>query len=517
MVAKTTLEKGLPKMTHSVCPECKKILGARLYEENGKVMIGKECPLHGKFKDVYWSDVNLYLKAERWAKDGKGVSNPNDCGLDNCGLYNLHLSHLNLGNIDLTNRCNLCCPICFANAGVTGFIYEPSLSQIHLMLENLRKIKPVPCPAVQFSGGEPTIYPKFIDVIKDAKGLKFAQIQVATNGIRFAKEFNFLKQCVEAGLNTIYLQFDGTNDEIYQKVRGRPMMEIKEKVIENVKKIQPEKKRPTVVLVPTVVMGLNDCQVGEILKYGIYHREVIKAVNFQPVSFSGRISQREIEKQRYTLPDLVIDLEKQTGFLNRNDFYPIPIVAPISELVSILFNRSQVAFTPHHHCGLATYLFFEDNGRVVPITRFIDIEGLFGEIEKLCDSFGSPTKRVQLRLSKLVLGGNKKKLMLRYYERHFSQYINEEKAPNNLDIRALLSGVLSTEHKSALTQFSMEAMMVGAMHFQDDYNYDIERVKRCVIHYATPDGRIVPFCAYNGGPTIRNEIEKKYSRSKREK
>src|SRR4030043_309570 len=176
--------KGLPKKTESLCPECLSIIPATIREENGKVVMEKACPKHGSFKDVVWSDVDMYLRAEKWAKDGVGVQNPlvtdaTVCPRD-CGLCNLHLSHTGLANVDLTNRCNLRCPICFANANQAGYVFEPDYDTVVKMLKTLRDQKPVPTPAVQFSGGEPTIYPGFIDIIRAGKEMGFAQVQAAT-------------------------------------------------------------------------------------------------------------------------------------------------------------------------------------------------------------------------------------------------------------------------------------------------------------------------------------------------
>ena len=145
---RSNLPIGLPKTTRSLCPECHDIIDAKIFEENGKVMIAKECPNHGKFKDVYWSNVDLYLKAEKYAYDGDGVENPRtevttECP-GNCGLCSEHLTHTALGNLDLTNRCNLKCPICFVNANAAGYIYEPSFDDVVKMMENLRANRPVP-------------------------------------------------------------------------------------------------------------------------------------------------------------------------------------------------------------------------------------------------------------------------------------------------------------------------------------------------------------------------------------
>ena len=513
IIKKSGLTKGLPKTTDSLCPECKKIIKARIFEENGKVMIEKECKEHGSFKDVYWSDVEMYLRAEEWAFDGVGIQNPKikdatECP-NQCGLCNLHLSHTCLANVDLTNRCNLKCPICFANANAAGYVYEPSFEQIVDMLKILRDERPVACTAVQFSGGEPTIYPKFFDVIKAAKKLGFSQIQVATNGIKFANDPNFAQKCEDLGLHTVYLQFDGLREEIYIKARGRPLMDVKQKAIDNCRSANPMPL--TVVLVPTILNGINDDQVGPILDYAIENRDVIRAVNYQPVAFTGRISQEEREEGRFTLPDLADRFEKQTTYLKKEDFYPVPCVAPISELISIITGDAKVAFTCHPHCGIATYIFVDD-GNVIPITRFIDVDGMLKEMENLAMKASTTLGQFALKLGSAIKSKKgKEKSLLKIFDRYFGKYINEEKMPKNLDIRSILTNVLSTEDKSALAEFSRNAIMVGGMHFQDLYNYDIERVKRCVIHYATPDGRIIPFCAYNGGPTYREEVEKKFS------
>ena len=501
MIAKpSALQMGLPKKTQSLCPECGKIIPATLFESEGKVLIEKTCPDHGKTSDVYWSDVAMFLKAEKFAYDGTGVLNPaipNATVCPNeCGLCQLHTSHTALANIDLTNRCNLKCPICFANANAAGYVYEPSLEQVVKMLENLRSERPVPTPAVQFSGGEPTIYPRFIDVLKKAKELNFSQIQAATNGIRFAKEPSFLKEAVDAGLNTIYLQFDGLNDEIYMASRNAPLLEIKKKVIENVRRLD---KKPSIVLVPTIVKGINDDQVGEIFRYAVQNIDVVKGINYQPVAFTGRIDQEQRAKMRYTLPDLADDLVKQTGAMTKDDFYPVPSVVPISTLISALLGEQKVTFTAHPHCGIATYLFVQDEKHIVPLTRFVDVEPLFRELFDLSE---------RAERSKVKFPYKAKAFRL------LQKHIHKERAPEGLDViqfLRMLNSVFNDSSKKGMTEFSWSMMFVGGMHFQDSYNYDIERVKRCAIHYSTPDGRIIPFCAYNGGPTYRTEIEKKFS------
>ena len=506
VIKKSFLQKGLPKEIMSLCPECKKIILATVYEKNGKVMMRKTCREHGDFEDIYWSDVDMYLKAEQWAYDGKGVDNPKitdatTCPYE-CGLCNLHLSHTCLALVDLTNRCNLQCPICFANANAAGYVYEPSFDEVVQMMENLRAERPVPCKAIQFAGGEPTIYPRFFDVIKKAKQLGFAQIQVATNGLKLSDP-DFCQKMRDAGMNTIYLQFDGLQEENYIATRGRNLLDLKLKVIENCRKVKP--KPLSTVLVPTVVKTVNDNQVGEIVKFAVKNSDVIRAVNFQPVAFTGRIDKKQLEKQRYTLTDLAIDLERQTDFLKREDFYPVPVVAPVSDLVSILSDREEITFTAHPHCGLATFVFIHD-GEVTPIPRFVDVEGLFQRMEELAVK----AKKYQFFI-KIAKKLKKKGELQKTFDKYFGEFIDKNKMPEDMDIIEVLSDIAFEKDKKSVGKFTWKTLMIGAMHFQDVYNYDIERVRRCVIHYATPDDRIIPFCAYNGGPTFREEVEKNFS------
>jgi uncharacterized radical SAM superfamily Fe-S cluster-containing enzyme len=501
LTRQSAIPPGLPKTTESLCPECLTVIKATLREKDGKVVMEKSCPEHGSFSDVVWSDVEMYLRVESWAKDGVGVVNPaikdaKQCPFD-CGLCDLHLSHTGLTNVDLTNRCNLKCPICFANANAAGYVFEPDFDTVMKMLEIVRNERPVPCPAVQFSGGEPTIHPRFIDIIAAARKMGFAQVQAATNGIRFAQSVEFCKRASDAGLNTLYLQFDGLRSEIYERARGRDLLDTKKQVVENFRKVE---HHSSIVLVPTIVKGVNDDQIWPILRYALENMDVIRGVNFQPVAFTGRCTSEELEKGRYTLPDLAKDMERQSGGkIKTTDWYPVPTVSAISELWQALYDDRKVTLTTHVHCGIATYMFVKDPDNIVPVTRFVDVEPLFHEMYELAKK--TEGKKIKA-FSKLKAFGLLKK------------HLRKDELPEGMSSTQFLKslrGVLSEETKSELSKFSWQMMYVGAMHFMDSYNYDIERVKRCMIHYTTPDGKIIPFCAYNSGPVYRTEVEKKFS------
>lgn len=504
------LKRGLPKKTRSICPECGKLIDADIYAKDGKVWMDKTCPEHGKFSDLYWGDEAMYLRAEKYAYDGIGLHNAMDRTIGDDPDDTVHimidgqridmLSCSAIANLDLTNRCNMKCPICFANANDAGYVYEPSFEQVHDMLVALRSEKPIKCTAVQFAGGEPTVYPQFVEAVADAKKLGFAQVQVATNGIKFARDYQFLKDSKMAGLNTIYLQFDGLTDDVYLRSRGRKMMHIKLGVLENCRKLKEEGiKPPSVVLVPVVGKGMNDDKVGDIVKFAFENSDIVRGVNFQPISFTGRVTEEERTSGRFTLPDLARAVSEQTGYTTLDDWYPVPVVAPISKFASIILGQNKVTFTTHPQCGIATYLFQDDKGNVVPFPRFVDITRFSAGLNEIADK-AENSKFKKLYVAKLV------KLL--------NSCVDESKMPEGLTkmkFVELIKDVMSDKSKDTLAAFSWKMMLIAGMHFQDNYNYDVERVRRCGVHYVTPDLRVIPFCAYNAGPEYRVEVERKFS------
>ena len=482
------------KKTKSLCPECMEVIEAEVVEEDGKALIRKECPKHSRFEEVYYSDVEIYKRFERFAEIGDGVENPRTkeqrgCPFD-CGICPNHKSYTVLSIIDVTNRCNLKCPICFANAAAAGYVYEPTFEQIKEMLINLRANKPTPPPAIQFSGGEPTIRDDLPDIVRAAKEAGFWHIEVNTNGIRFAQDIDFIKLLREAGVNTIYLQFDGVTPEPTIKARGADILNLKFKAIENCRKAG----LTSIVLVVTLVKGVNDDQLGDIIRFAAKNKDIVRCVNVQPVSFAGRISQEDRKRWRITIPDFMKAVEQQTdGQIKTSDFYPVPFTVPISRFTSAYVGEEFMKFTCHEHCGAATYVFIED-GNIIPVTRFVDVEKLFGLLDKYAAELKKGGFAVKARvLAKMVEG--------------VPGTIDMSKAPKGLDLPKILLKVLSTGNYDALVEFHERAILLACMHFQDAYNFDLDRIERCGIHYAVPDGRIIPFCTYNS--IHRPEVERK--------
>ena len=490
------------KDTKSLCPECGKPLDAIVYDEDGKVLIKKTCDEHGEFINTYWSNDEIYNRVNKYEPSITHVENP--CVEDvascpaNCGLCSKHETSTVLGLIDVTNRCNLRCPVCFANAAASGRLFEPTQDEIRQMLKNLRNLKPHPTPAIQYAGGEPTVRKDIVELVAMAKEEGFTHVQIATNGLKLAMKENLAQELKDAGLNTVYLAFDGVTPEPYINNRGRDLLPYKLDAIENCRKANLG-----VVLVPTLIKGVNDHQVGEIIKFALDHSENIYGVNFQPVSFAGRTPSDQVEEQRITIPDFVQIIEEQTdGEVKTSDFYPPSSVEPIANFIGALDGeKPRVTLNCHQHCGIATYIFRDKTegpgkDKLIPINRFIDVDLLFEKLDGYAE--------------RLMGGGFAiRKRVLASATRDIPKVLNNKETPENIDMKRILLNVFTKRSYDALGDFSKDSMLISCMHFMDPFNFDEDRVKKCVIHYATPDGRIIPFCTYNS--MYRESVEEDFS------
>lgn len=511
---------SLPYWTKSLCPECRSVISARKFIENNIVYLEKECDEHGYFRELISPDAEFYMNVFTYRfGDGRGIMNPmtqadpdKSCP-ENCGLCDQHHSHTCMANVDLTNRCDMRCPVCFANANAMGYITEPSIEQVKEMLKVLRDRKPVPTKVVQFSGGEPTCHPNFIEIVKMAKDMGFGHIQIATNGKNIS-DHEFARKCVEAGLKTLYLQFDGVTDEIYRKTRGeKGIYETKLKCVEVCRNVGLK-----IVLVPTVIRGINDNQVGAIVRFACDNADVISGISFQPVCFTGRISEKDRERQRYTITHLAKDIYEQTnGMMPLDSWMALNSMGPLSQLSQALSGKPAFFVSCHPDCGAGGYLFIEpeEKKEVKAMTEFLDVKAALKEINELAMKIERKKKKWWYRvLSKLGLARSHNLFIggagaLRVVRRHFQPKL----APKGLTFKRLLGvmdGYKDTDRgrrPDAEKTTGYCTIFVAGMHFQDVYNYDVERVKRCVIHHVAPDGKMYPFCSYNSGPYHRERVE----------
>jgi len=492
--------RSLPRTVQTLCPQCGAVIIGRYFIEDGAVMIEKSCPEHGYVRDYINRDASLYLKAALWSFDEQpGLLNPKTpaataCPAD-CGLCGRHQSCSCLANIDLTNRCNLNCPICFANANAAGYVYEPDFEQVVAMLQALRDVRPTPATAVQFSGGEPTLHPRFFDIVAKAASMGFSNIQIATNGLKMA-QMDFARRAHEAGLHTLYLQFDGVGPEVYLITRGRDIWQQKLQAIENCRQLGMK-----VCLVPTIIKTINDDQVGKILHFAVDNIDVISGISYQPVCFTGRIDEEKRLAQRYTLGDLAGDLARASGALTERDFYPLSIVMPISQLLETITGDPKIKSSCHTDCAFGSYFLVSPDKKMYPFPQVLDIEALFTGMNRLAYKLSPRAGRLNW-LDKW-----------RIY-RLFKKSFRPRQMPPGLTVKKFMTTLQGMVDKSkgrgSAGDNNYRTLMAAGMHFQDRYNYDVERVKRCLIQYSTPAG-IFPFCTYNGGPTYRSIIERGFA------
>ncbi|MDY6881962.1 MAG: radical SAM protein [Thermodesulfobacteriota bacterium] len=310
--------------TESLCPVCLKKIPAKRVVDNGDVYLEKHCPLHGDFRTIIWRDARFYSSWDGCGMPGRAPaflgSTEKGCPFD-CGLCPEHEQDTCTVLMEVTDRCNIHCPVCFAGSTSVDDTH-PTLSEIDGLLDTIiASGGPYP---IQISGGEPTVRDDLPEIIDRAKKRGFDHIQINTNGIRFAQDIDFLKKAKDHGATELFLQFDGVDDSVYRTIRGVDLFEIKKKLIKNCNDV-----KIAVVLVPTIIPGVNLNQLGKIIQFAKEMVSVVKGVHFQPVSYFGRFRDLDnnpdgpSDDERATIPDLLGEIERQTGGEVRiKDFVP---------------------------------------------------------------------------------------------------------------------------------------------------------------------------------------------------
>src|ERR1700724_986289 len=323
---------GWPRQTDSLCPGCVKeareaiISGqkdwrdlmyekvgeikAQIIERDGQVWMVKECPIHGTCEDLMAIDSRFLSWIEK-NFPGRDIPAHNDEGLHKHGSSTVRYGRGAVLTVDLTNRCNMMCDPCFMDANQVGYVHELTWEDIKTLLDNAISIKPRRQLSVQFSGGEPTISPYFLDAVRYARKVGYNSVQAATNGIEFAKSPEFAKAAAEAGLRYAYLQFDGIGNAANAHRRVGNLFDVKLRAIENLHSAGVD-----IVPVITIVNGINNEQVGAVVRFALDNPKKIPFLSFQPVSFTGRdeaVTDERRVAQRYTLSHLAHDVKTQTG------------------------------------------------------------------------------------------------------------------------------------------------------------------------------------------------------------
>ena len=522
---------GWPRTTDSLCPKCvpeirNKIVNgevpveilrnekvgeikAQIIERDGKILMVKDCPTHGHFEDVMAIDPAFLQHIEK-VFPGRDIRAHNDKDLHNHGSSTVTHGRGSVLTIDLTNRCNMMCDPCFMDANQVGFVHELSWEDIKTMLDNAISIKPRRQMSVQFSGGEPTLSPYFLDAVKYSRKVGYNSVQAATNGIEFAKRPEFCLEAAKAGLRYAYLQFDGVGNAANSHRAIGNLFDVKLRAIENLHSNGVE-----IVPVITIINGVNNEQVGRVIEFALANPKKISFLSFQPVSFTGRDEEITPERraaQRYTLSHLAHDVKNQVGMGEpTRDWFPISFMSTFSDWADLIHGPDadwgQLSCGCHPNCGTGMAVMIDKETKEFrPVTAFLNAEQLSKDIARVNDAArGKFLSVVGVGLS-----------LLRNY-RPFE-------APSAFKLTDLLTkmdkcfgatgrnyGKVGPDRTLADVEMRRKDrwnfLFIAGMWFQDLFNYDFRRTEQCIIPYATQEGEI-SFCAYNTGVGWRNIVEK---------
>src|SRR6201989_450319 len=408
---KTKPPLGWPRQTDSLCPVCtrearQEILDgkkdvsvllnekvgeikATILERDGKILMVKDCPIHGHFEDVMAMDPAFFKHLEE-VFPGRDIRAHNDETLHNHGSRTIKHGRGSVLTIDLTNRCNMMCDPCFMDANQVGFVHELAWEDIQTLLDNATTIKPKRQMSVQFSGGEPTLSPYFLDAVSYARKVGYTSVQAATNGIEFAKSKEFSRAAAEAGLRYAYLQFDGIGNAANSHRKVGNLFDVKLQAIHNLHEAGVD-----IVPVTTIINGINNEQVGHIIQFALDNPKEIDFLSFPPVSFTGRAADVREERraaQRYTLSHMAHDVQKQTGSgVPTRDWFPISFMSTFSDFADLVHgpNREwgQISCGCHPNCGIGMAIMIDkETKEAVPVTAFLNADRLAKDIAKLNDA-----------------------------------------------------------------------------------------------------------------------------------
>ncbi len=446
-----------PELTRSLCPECRKLVDAQVLIHDRAVYLQKYCPEHGWHEALVSSDADWHTNSLRF--NGSGAI-PNDFATkvkdgcpNDCGLCPEHQQHTCIGLIEITGRCNLNCPTCFANAGQGP---DLSLTQVEAILDRLMVTEREP-EIVQISGGEPTIHPQILDILKTAKSHNVRHVMLNTNGLRLAQDTDFVHQLARYE-PTVYLQFDGLTTRAYEALRGCDLLAIKQQALDHL-----AEAGMYAILVATINQGVNDSEIGDIVRYGLKHPAVL-GISYQPVIFCGRYQNNPDALHRTTLPDVLHGLEAQTGGMFRvSDFFPVPC--------------------PHPTCSACTYA-LKYGDQVLPIARLVNVEDYLDLI----------TNRTAIDFSEELKSALKSLWSM-------ATIMGAETTNNALTCVTCNLSLPSLDDFEPLKERFFTVQVHG---FMDEYSFDLKRLMKCCVHQLLPDGRAIPFCAYNNLGYRRN-------------
>jgi hypothetical protein len=449
---KTDANYVFHELTRTICPTCRRVLDGHILIRAGKVYLRRRCPDHGEFEALVYGDAQLYTNSAKFNKPGTiplkfASALRNGCPHD-CGLCPDHQQHACLGIIEVNSACDMACPLCFAEAS-PGF--SLTLEEVENILDHYVAAEGNP-QVIQFSGGEPSIHPQIVPMMRAAQQRGIPNVMLNTNGRRIATDDRFLAELAEVRPN-IYFQFDGFDSETSRVIRGEPdIVPSKLRALDRLAEIGC-----TVILVPAVERGVNEHEIGKIVRFGLDH-PAVRGINFQPAFHTGRHTAHD-PMRRMTNPDIVALIEEQTeGMFLRSDFVPVPCCFPT--------------------CNSVTYAYLDKDGKVTPLPRILNVDDYLDYISnRVMPDLGLELRRALEGLwSSSAVPGSEK------VAREFAFSCSACGLPDGgLDV-------------SGLSQF---IFMIMLQDFMDPWTFNQKNVMKCCKEFLLPGGAQIPFCAYN--------------------
>ena len=471
-------------------------IGAAYVEKDGIVYLLKKNKSMERIGTLeYWNKIMEFKPVDKVAKINTDIKHGRD--LVSCGLCDAHKNTTALLNVVVTNRCDLRCWYCFFYEEKAGFVYEPGLDEI---LDGIRVAEKFNgyVPPIQITGGEPSMRDDLDRIIAESVKLGSSHVQLNTNSVSIGIDYfenpqkaaEKVSRWRDAGLKTIYTSFDGISPDSNSNPKNHYEMPF-------ALQAYTEGGIRSIVLVPTVSQ-INLKETPDIVRFGMHNvGRGIRGINFQPISLVGLTKKGDREKLRVVQSDIVDEIKKKFNF-GMEAWYPVPTVASLADVIG---KEPHIHFYNNEKCGIATYAYIDrDRNKLIPITEFVDVDKLMKEIWELDHSI---LKKVIFG-AKLLPGAIKYESFKKAFSEKVLDYIVQDELPNGNKISDMLEGVIEKGDYSHLRTFHHNFIFFGMMHFQDYYNYDVNRVQRCSIHYSA-GSRTIPFCTYNVFPSIHRD------------
>lgn len=462
-------------LTQSLCPQCRKVVPAKIIVRGKRVYFRKQCPEHGLREDFICSDVTRYDRVETSlpAKLPKqtSIEPERGCPLD-CGLCSEHEQHTCIAVLEITDGCNLTCPMCYAGSapGKRHKSLDDVRKQIDTIVASEGHVE-----VVQLSGGEPTLHPQLLEAVDYALSQPIDYVMINTNGIRLANDRELVDSLAKHKERLeIYLQFDALNDQAMQQLRGQAgLLDIKLRALDNL-----EKAGLNVTLVATLQGGVNDSASADLVAFAA-ERKHVTGLSFQPATYSGRCLLPDELEHRITFPDVIDTIagDARNGF-TQDDFVPLPCAHPNCHWISLAAR---------------------DGNRLLPLTQFVDAKA---NLDLLANGISFTREKTEQLARQLIArmscgddGCCTPATSIQSDVKNSLPIFGNDDLKSASNDRELVEQFL----RDAISQSvgARDILRITITSFLDVYNFDVRRVMKCCTHHVLPSGHVIPFCAYN--------------------